>query len=58
MSGEEKEKGEIHPAKFIENRVATAYSNLAANKFSAKYATESNEYVNFHAGFRILRLMN
>ncbi|KAJ0390445.1 hypothetical protein P43SY_010774 [Pythium insidiosum] len=36
-------KKEVNCAKWIEQRVATAFSALQGAKFTAKYATEQNE---------------
>lgn len=38
-------KAEINLLKYIEQRVATAFPALVGPKFTAKYATEANEYV-------------
>lgn len=38
-------KKEINPLKYIEQRVATSFPGLVGPKFTAKYATEANEYV-------------
>jgi hypothetical protein len=38
-------KAEVNPLKYIEQRVATAFPALVGPKFTAKYATETNEYV-------------
>lgn len=38
-------KKEINVYKYIEQRVATTFPALVGPKFTAKYATEQNEYV-------------
>lgn len=38
-------KKEINVFKYIEQRVATTFPALVGPKFTAKYATEQNEYV-------------
>lgn len=38
-------KAEVNPFKYIEQRVATTFPALVGPKFTAKYATEHNEYV-------------
>lgn len=41
-------KKEVNPFKFIEQRVATTFPAIVGPKFTAKYATEQNEYVTAH----------
>ncbi len=47
-SGQNNGKKEISPAKFIEARVASTFPGNPGPKFTAKYATETNEYVGIH----------